>query len=190
MDSSGSISSTNYRREKAFINAVAKSFGISKDKSRAALVLFSNSASTKIRFEDHSSTASFTAAVKALPHERGFTRIDRALEVATREVFPNARKGVYQIAMVITDGKQTQMDDTKDLREVSKPLRKAGVRVLALGVGSGVDEKELRLIVERDGDVLLAKSFTEVISRVGALIESTCNLAGKSFSYSKDFIYR
>ena len=92
--------------------------------------------------------------------------------------------------MVITDGKQTQMDDTKDLREVSKPLRKAGVRVLALGVGSGVDEKELRLIVERDGDVLRAKSFTEVISRVGALIESTCNLAGKSFSYSKDFIHR
>ena len=186
VDSSGSISRTSYRREKAFITAVAKSFGISKDKSRAALVLFSDSASTKIRFEDHSTTASFAAAVEDLPHERGFTRIDRGLEVATREVFPNARKGVYQIAMVITDGQQTQTADTKDLKEVSEPLRKAGVRVLALGVGSGVDAKELRLIVERDEDVLLAKSFSDLIDRVGGLIKSTCNLASKSFSYIKD----
>lgn len=59
VDSSGSISRTNYLREKAFINAIAKSFGISKARSRAALVLFSNSASVKIRFTDHSSTRAF-----------------------------------------------------------------------------------------------------------------------------------
>ena len=59
VDSSGSISRANYLREKSFIKAVAKSFGISRTQSRAALVLFSNSASVQIRFQDYSSTKAF-----------------------------------------------------------------------------------------------------------------------------------
>jgi len=59
VDSSGSISRTNYKREKAFINAIAQSFGISRTQSRAALVLFSSSASVKIRFADYASTEAF-----------------------------------------------------------------------------------------------------------------------------------
>ena len=179
MDSSGSISRTNYLKEKAFINAVAQSFGISKSQSRAALVLFSNSASVQIRFQDHASTSSFQAAVDLLRHERGRTRIDRALQVASKDVFPFARKDVHQIAFVITDGEQTQESDTEDLKVASEPLRKAGVQVLALGVGSGINPDELRLIVERDEDVLIAKNFQELLERVGSLIKSTCYLAGK-----------
>lgn len=81
------------------------------------------------------------------------------------------------------------MDDMKDFREVFKLLWKVGVRVLVFGVGFGVDEKELWFIVERDGDVLFVKFFIELISRVGVLIKFMCNLVGKSFFYSKDFIY-
>ena len=58
-DSSGSISRPNFIKEKTFINDVAKSFVIDKARSRAALVLFSNSASVKIRFSDHTTTRSF-----------------------------------------------------------------------------------------------------------------------------------
>lgn len=179
VDSSGSISRTNYLKEKAFIKAVAQSFGISKSQSRAALVLFSNSASVQIRFRDHASTNAFKAAVDGLRHERGKTRIDKALDVASRYVFPFARKGVHQIAFVITDGEQTQESDTKDLKVASEPLRKAGVQVLALGVGSRVNPDELRLIVEKDEDVLIAKTFQDLLERVGSLIKSTCYLAGK-----------
>lgn len=182
MDSSGSISRTNYLREKGFINAVVESFGISKSQSRAALVLFSNSATVKIRFRDHDSTNSFKTAVDGLRHERGRTRIDRALQVASREVFPFARKGVHQIAFVITDGEQTQESDTVDLKVASEPLRKAGVQVLALGVGSGVNPAELRRIVERDEDVLIAKSFQDLLERVGSLIKTICYLAGKRYN--------
>ena len=118
-------------------------------------------------------------AVARLRHERGKTRIDKALEIAGKYVFPYARKDVHQIAMVITDGEQTQEEDTKDLKEVSEPLRKAGVQVLALGIGSGVNPDELRLMVERDEDVLLAKNFDDLMVKVNSLIKSTCELAGK-----------
>ena len=117
-------------------------------------------------------------AVGRIPHERGFTRIDKALEVAAKYVFPNARPDVQQIAMVITDGEQTQAPDAINLKEASEPLRKAGVQVLALGIGSSVNPDELRLLVEKDEDVLLAKSFTDVLVKVNSLIKSTCGLAG------------
>ena len=41
------------------MNAIAQSFGISRTQSRAAVVLFSNSASVKIRFTDYASTGAF-----------------------------------------------------------------------------------------------------------------------------------
>ena len=120
----------------------------------------------------------FKEAVGRLKLERGLTRIDKALEVASREVFPYARPGVHQIAMVITDGAQTQGADTKDLREASAPLRDAGVKILAIGIGSSTDEKELRQLVEKDEDVLLAKSFDDLILKLNSLIKKTCSLAG------------
>ena len=63
VDSSGSIAIQSYSRQKAFIIAVVKSFGISPVRSRAALVLFSNSASVKMRFKDHKTTKSFQVIV-------------------------------------------------------------------------------------------------------------------------------
>ena len=120
----------------------------------------------------------FKEAVGRLKLERGRTRIDKALEVARREVFPYARPGVHQIAMVITDGVQTQEADTKDLREASAPLRDAGVKILAIGIGPSTNESELRLMVEKDEDVLLAKSFDHLILKLNSLIKKTCSLAG------------
>ena len=117
-------------------------------------------------------------AVGRLKLERGRTRIDKALEVARIEVFPYARPGVHQIAMVITDGVQPQEADTKDLPEASAPLRDAGVKILAIGIGSSTNPAELRLMVEKDEDVLLAKSFDHLILKLNSLIKKTCSLAG------------
>ena len=100
------------------------------------------------------------------------------MKVARREVFPNARPGVHQIAMIITDGVQTQVADTKDLREASAPLRDAGVKILAIGIGSSTDPAELRLMVEKDEDVILAKNFDHLLLKLNSLIKKTCSLAG------------
>ena len=123
--------------------------------------------------------AEFESAVDQLPYERGRTRIDKALDVAASDVFPEARPGVARIALLITDGKQTEASDAKGLREASAPLRKAGVRVMALGVGSGVDADQLRLITETDEDVLLADDFDNLLLKLRNLTSKVCELAGK-----------
>ena len=100
------------------------------------------------------------------------------MEVARREVFLYARPGVHQIAMIITDGVQTQEADTKDLREASAPLRDAGVKILAIGIGAKANRSQLRLMVEKDEDVLMTKSFDDLILKLNSLIKKTCSLAG------------
>ena len=179
IDSSGSIGRGNYLKEKAFVKAIAKSFGVAPGQSRAAMVLYSNAASVQARFGQYASLAEFESAVDQLPYERGRTRIDKALDLAASDVFPEARPGVARIALLITDGKQTEASDAKGLREASAPLRKAGVRVMALGVGSGVDADQLRLITETDEDVLLADDFDNLLLKLRNLTSKVCELAGK-----------
>ena len=179
IDSSGSIGKRNYLKEKAFVKAVAKSFGIEAGQSQGAMVLYSNSASVKARFGEYSTLEEFKTAVDQLPYERGQTRIDKALALAASDIFPDARPGVAKIALLITDGRQSAASDAKDLKEASEPLRQAGVRVMALGIGSGVDRDELRLITENDDDVVLANDFEDMLLQVRNLSSKACDLAGK-----------
>ena len=179
IDSSGSIGRTNYLKEKNFVKEVARSFGVAPGQSQAAMVLYSNSASVKARFGQYASAEEFGQAVDALPYERGLTRIDKALDVAATEIFPGARTGVPKIALVITDGKQTKAADAKGLKEASEPLRKAGVRVLAVGIGSGVDPGELRLVAGSEEDVVVAADFADLLLKLGNITSQACQLAGK-----------
>ena len=79
----------------------------------------------------------------------------------------------------MTDGKQTKAADSKGLREASEPLRRAGVRVLAIGIGSEVDSNELRLVTETDDDVVLAQSSSDLLLQIGNLTSRACELAGE-----------
>ena len=179
IDSSGSIRRSNYLKQKNFFKEVAKSFGLAPDHSQAAMVLFSTSASVQARLGQYATTEEFAEAVDALPFERGFTRIDRALELAATDIFPEARAGVPKLALLITDGKQTALADAKDLREVSEPLRKAGVHVLAVGIGTGVDRDELRLVTGTDDNVVVLPSFQHLLLKIGNLAIRACKLAGE-----------
>ena len=133
----------------------------------------------KAGFDQYPTLEEFQKSVDDLPYERGFTRIDLGLEKANQEVFSQARKGVPKIAILITDGKQTKTADSKGLREASEPLRRAGVRVLAVGVGSGVGSDELRLVTESNDHVVLARNFSDLLLQIGNLTSRACELAGE-----------
>ncbi|XP_078377848.1 cuticlin-6-like [Oculina patagonica] len=177
IDSSGSIGATNYQYQKNFVKAVAKSFGVAPGKSRAAMVLFGTSAAVQARFGQYTTMEEFGRAVDALPYdESGSTRIDKALDVAATEIFPEARADVPKIAVLITDGVQTQTADAKGLKEASEPLPRAGVHVLAVGIGSGVDTNQLRLVTESDDDVMVASDFQDLLLKVDNITSRASNL--------------
>ena len=177
VDSSGSISFRNFRKVKNFVVELASKFDISPGGSRAAVVVYSTRATTRIRFTDHSTYGSFANAVQRLRHERGYTRIDLALEKAYFDVFGPRGKPrflVPKIAFVLTDGEQTRAPKQKSLDEVSDLLKKRGVRIISIGIGKRVNKNQLTVIASSEKDVVIAESFDGLVSEVEPLFQSAC----------------
>lgn len=106
---------------KQFISRMASLFNISPTGTRVAVILYSNEAKTEIDFGSYTSHGSFRDAVLRLPHQRGLTRIDRALKVAYDDLYGptgSSRRGVQKIAVVLTDGRQTPAVDAVPLNQV------------------------------------------------------------------------
>lgn len=143
------------------------------------MVLYSDSASVHFQFGDSSSTREFERAVLEMPHLKGTARIDKALDVAFRDVFPYGRVGIPQIAFIVTTSKQPSGEDLKALDVASNPLRNAGVKVMAIGVGTEVDPNELQLMVDKEEHLLLADSYDELILDRKNVSRRICEEAGK-----------
>ena len=178
IDSSGSISFRNFRKVKNFVVELASKFDISPGGSRAAVVVYSTRATTRIRFTDYSTYGSFANAVQSLRHERGYTRIDLALQRAYFDVFSRRGKPrflVPKIAFVFTDGEQTRAPNQIPLDVVSDRLKKkAGVRIISIGIGKRVNKNQLTVIASSEKDVVIAESFDGLVSEVEPLFQSAC----------------
>ena len=188
LDSSGSISLTNYQKMKDFIKAVAGSFSIGPGETFAGVILYGSDATTVIRFADHFSNVNFNNAVDNLPYLQGETRIDKALQLAYSELLTNrggVRPGVAKAVVLLTDGRQSPAPDRTDLKEAAAPLLSTGVRIFAVGIGNDVDKRELQLIVEKPEDVIVAESFDELALRVRQVSIATCESAGTISGYNK-----
>ena len=84
-----------------------------------------------------------------------------------------------KLALLITHSRQAPTADAKDLRGSSEPLRKAGIHVLVVGIGRGVDRDELRLVTETDDNVLSATDFQDLLLKIGNLTSRACKVAGE-----------
>ncbi|XP_078360439.1 matrilin-1-like isoform X4 [Oculina patagonica] len=158
VDSSGSVES-EFNDAKEVVKKLVTTLDKAPGKNRAAMVLFGPSASQVAQFGQYETVDKFQDAVQQLPRMGGRTRIDKALKVAVNQVLPAARQGVYKIDIILTDG--VQSSGARGLKQTSKPLRDAGVRVLAVGIGTGENKRRLRLMTDRDEDVVDAKNIQE-----------------------------
>lgn len=82
-----------------------------------------------------------------------------------------------QLAVVITDGKQTTTGNYTRLSEASRGMKNKGVIVYALGVGSGADRAELEEIASRSDYVSLSPSFKDLLNISSGIRQLFC--AGK-----------
>ena len=172
LDSSGSLRN-DYQTEKDFLKSIAAAFGISADGPRAGVITFSYHAEHSIKMKDHTNASSFNEALDAIPLMGSITKIDKALRLAQKELFieeNGGRPDVNKILVLLTDGSQTQDPDAEDPNEIADELREAGITILAIGVGPGINEKELNEIAGGGYNAFTASSFKELL--LGELKES------------------
>ena len=84
----------------------------------------------------------------------------------------------WQLAFVITDGKQSTKENYTRLSEASQGIKNKGVTVYALGVGNGVDRAELEEIASSSDYVSTASSFEDLLFISSGIRQLFC--AGES----------
>ena len=173
LDSSGSVKHEDFHEEKEIVSKFVMDFDLRPNKDRVALVLFGTKSKLEAEFGQYENLT-FQEVVRALPKMDDRTRIDRALNLAVDKIFPSARLGVYKMAIILTDG--VQSTGARGLRPSSKPLRDAGVRVIAVGIGVGKQERRLQLMTDRDEDVVDAKNIQGHLQKIlGDLSQNDCS---------------
>ncbi|XP_062579729.1 collagen alpha-6(VI) chain-like isoform X3 [Saccostrea cucullata] len=104
----------------------------------------------------------------------GGTNTASAIHLAVNEVFKSktgARKGVKNIIVVITDGESFSESETK---KSASQARHMGINLFAIGVGTSVNVKELRLIAGSSEHVYQVSNYEDLKSIKDALINKTC----------------
>ncbi len=166
VDSSGSLRS-DHEKEKEFVKALADTFSISKEGSRASIITFNSNASINVKFSDHEVVADFQKAVDGLPEPTGKTRIDKALKLAKDELLTSkygARENVPKLLVLLTDGTQTTAEGAVNPGDIAAELRQSGVRLIVIGVGKKVNTEELLRIAGENSNLYQATNFDELKS--------------------------
>ena len=179
LDSSGSLKN-DYSKEKDFLKSLAATFGISANGSRAGIVTFSYYSEHSIKLNDFTDISSFIAAVDKIPLMGSTTRIDKALRLAKKEMFSlknGGRAGIPKVLILLTDGSQTADVDAEDPALVADEFRNAGIPLIAVGIGAGVNKTELNHIAGGESNAYSADSFDELVdsSFIDTINEDTCN---------------
>ena len=177
LDSSRSMQSNHFETQKDFIKLVAKHLHLAPRKSRVGTIVFSDEARSEISLSQFRNYDHFNNLVNKLTFRGGRTRIDKAVEQAAL-MFAGANSRhvkVPRFFVLLTDGAQTVSPDMVNLNVAVAPLRSAGVKVIAVGIGSSVSYSELVTLAHTNQDVFLVQSFDQLMTAVELVKEKICD---------------
>lgn len=176
VDSSRSVHIAGVRRSKEFILKVLKGIPISQDGVHIGLIRFSTKSDLIFGFRDHFTYSSVTAAIKKMKYSRGGTRTYAALSQARTDLFASppagsSRPNIAKFLIVLTDGMSTNVKLT--IQE-ARALKSEGVHIVAVGIGSTVNRKELLGIASRPRDIIRVRSYSNLVKIVDDVRERIC----------------
>uniref|UniRef100_A0A3B3DVD7 Collagen, type XII, alpha 1b n=1 Tax=Oryzias melastigma TaxID=30732 RepID=A0A3B3DVD7_ORYME len=143
VDGSWSVGRPNIKHISSFISAVAGAFQIGADRTRVAVVQYSNDAQTELNLNQHTSRAALLQAIRSLRLKGGITKTGNALNYLLENTFTEAagaRKDFPKVLVIITDSKSEDPLDNH-----AKLLKSMGVEIFVLGIHQA-DEAEMKLL--------------------------------------------
>ena len=185
LDSSGSITPTEFQQAKDFIELMANSFLKNKVGSRVGLIQYSIVPTINARFSDGLTSDQFRSVLDKVVREGGYTRLDRALLLAGEKLFSDEegmRKDIPKVLVVITDGINTDAPDFTPLDTAVAPLRRAGVRVFIVSIGNKEGREELYLLTQQRQDLYHVKTYDDLALQLRRISKDTCESGGKKLT--------
>jgi len=148
LDSSGSISSDTWDDIKQWVHKSVEALHGVGVKTQVGLVTFDTDVhhDIKVPLTDHKTHQDFIRIVDNLPQKKGGTRIDLGMEEALN-LFTAGRPHLHKTVILLTDGQGSN----RPLSEVGEDFHKKHIRVIAVGVGTGVREADLISMTKDNG---------------------------------------
>ena len=177
LDNSGSIRPNQYRQMMEFIETLVLSLDIGSDKTRVAVITFANDAVVRFDLNKYSDGLDVVDALMTMRRQSGGTNTGQALQKLREETFlftRGARPNTLKLAIVITDGKSRDTDDTLRQAAVDRSL---GYVLFAVGVGKNLDIDELQGIagLQYPERFYSAESFEALVTLNDKIIRTTCD---------------
>lgn len=178
LDASGSVGKGNYLKEKEFIKIVTSRYELGTT-SQAAVIQFSDNASTAISLGSTKTAVSFASAVDNIPYARGWTRIDLALSLAYNEYFSSdVSNATKKLVILLTDGIQSRWTNMNPpyipIKDTIQLLRSNAARIYAVTIGSNINMLTMKAITEKDDHIFQATGFNDLVAKADAISKTSC----------------
>ena len=183
VDTSGSITDENFKKQKDFVKALASSFDPTAASHQLALISYSGDAQAEVSFKDKNDYKDFEKAIDRVPHSKGRTRLDKALELASSQLFTasgGTRPSKRKVMIILTDGRQSKDYDNVPLTVAVRPLRELGVRIFAVAIGDEVDLSELNQMTDSKDDVIPVSDFDDLANMANDVALKSCRVTAHS----------
>ena len=136
LDSSGSMSKTEFGQIKRFVTDFLSDADIDSGSVRVGVNVFSEKSHIKFHLNEYTSKTDLLTAVENIKYIRGGTNTADAFKRTRTEMFTlnnGDRPNVDNIVILLTDGKSTR--NTKRTIPEAQITRDAGIHVFAVAVG-------------------------------------------------------
>jgi len=181
MDSSGSVGSSGWTKEKTFVvDMITNSISSG---SIVSVIQYANGASTVWRFTDSQVRSQITTAVNNRPFTRGVTHTRTAMERGL-SLFVNTASisTMPRLMMLITDGVPNPDPEQHPCKTAGGPdlepqLINAGIILVIVGVGTSWNPNNLACLLDRaasKGEIVTVDSFDNLKDILSQLEVYTC----------------
>lgn len=176
LDESGSVGAGNFVKVKNFLVKTVQQLKIGPMNIRISLVKFGSSITTVSHLNSHKTSADVINAINKLTYRGGGTPTDEGINRVTNDIFSlknggKETKDAPRILVLVTDGQSNNKQRTVAAAAKAK-LNK--IDIFSVGVGSGIDNNELRQVANRCDHVFTVNTFDDFDNFISELTKETC----------------
>nr|XP_006111035.1 collagen alpha-1(XXI) chain [Pelodiscus sinensis] len=144
LDGSYSVGPENFEIIKRWLVNITRNFDIGPKFIQVGVVQYSDYPVLEIPLGTHDSSENLIREMEYIQYLGGNTRTGRAIQFAIDHLFAKSSRFLTKIAVVLTDGKSQD-----EVKEAAAEARKNKITLFAIGVGSEIEEDELRAIANK-----------------------------------------
>jgi hypothetical protein len=172
VDCSTSVGAAGHSASKTFVKDVLAGLPIGTGSldTRVAIVQFSKNTYPEVDLNSGTSVQAISDTVDNMIWQKGGTKTHLGISYVDTTTFAQARTGALKLLAVIADGGCSSCDP----KSAADTARANGVEIVAIGVGSNIDNSELQDIAGPGGTVLKTSSYTTLNDIVDDATKTVC----------------